>query len=270
MTLMVILDLESTGLSTCNDHITQIGAVICRYKDGKYTPVEGVFETLVHTEKTISDKVASITGITNGKLIGAPSSKKAITQFFQWVQERREPMEEVCLVAYNGHSFDFPLLFNEMERYQMRISELINPTLEVRLLDPLKWARESLDTSKLLRKNTGSCSYCLGDVYLSIFKAPIEQAHTALADAVALQRLCSSEEFSGLNIGQDSRYCVLLGVFASDLNKMKRNRALVAKSVGPKSSCQKGTVSLVELASRKRSRSEGSVVNLTENVCSNQ
>lgn len=254
MPLVVIFDLESTGLSTCNDRITQIGAVLTAY-DQEDKPIDGSFETLVYTDREISDKVSSITGITRAKLQGAPTTKEAISKFFTWIQGLRRSSEEVSMVAYNGHQFDFPLLFNEMERCGLNVVQLMQSAGVVWFVDPLKWARESLDTSKLRRKNTGACSYCLGDVYSAMFGASIEQAHTALADAVALQRLLNDDSFVGLEIGKSSRYCVSLELFVSDLLKIKHNRAKSSKSTRKGG----GVSSLADLANKKRPRSESLV-----------
>ena len=183
------MDLESTGLSTINDQITQIGAVASR--DG--TRVAD-FETYVACEKPICRGAREVTGICDKDLAGAPTSTEALQKFFDWVQEQTVADESVVLAAYNGTGFDFPMLYHELSR--TRLLPLLDRVTS--LLDPLPWAREHLDRTLLKRNKMGNCSYCLGDVYAGVFGRGFSHAHTALADTNALFELCTAPAFAKL------------------------------------------------------------------------
>ena len=75
----VVFDLETTGLSFTDDHITEIGAAI--YKDGKMTER---FQTFVDPERKLTQKIVELTGITDEMLQGAPKLSEAIPAFLEF------------------------------------------------------------------------------------------------------------------------------------------------------------------------------------------
>ena len=75
----VVFDLETTGLSFTDDHITEIGAAI--YKDGKMTEK---FQTFVDPERKLPPKIVELTGITDEMLKGAPKLSEAIPEFLEF------------------------------------------------------------------------------------------------------------------------------------------------------------------------------------------
>lgn len=213
--LYVYFDLEATGLSTWHDNITQIGAMCVRFKDGEHVVV-GNFETYVLTSRKICEKASEKTGITNEDLKDAPKTKTALMSFFDWIAKSKQDGENVVLVAYNGIGYDYPLLLNEMYRWDINIPRQFKTCCITFFLDPLKWARSNMDQCKLLRKGSGKCSFSLGDVHLAITGNTFDNAHTALADTMAMYNLCTSHEFGDMCTTKNSPYCMDVREYTSD------------------------------------------------------
>ena len=86
----VAFDLETTGLSSQNDSIIEIGAVIM--KQGKELDR---FQTFVDPHRTLEKKIIELTGITDEMLQGAPSVEEVLPKFVEFVGDR-------VLVAHNS------------------------------------------------------------------------------------------------------------------------------------------------------------------------
>ena len=86
----VAFDLETTGLSSKNDRIIEIGAV--RMRGGKEIDR---FQTFVDPERVLERKIVELTGITDDMLIGAPKIEQVLPQFLEFVGDS-------ILVAHNA------------------------------------------------------------------------------------------------------------------------------------------------------------------------
>lgn len=199
MVVRIYLDFEATGLSTKNDHIIQIGSLATRQREQDDEPHQvGSFDCLVNTGRTICKRASEITGITNEMLVGQPSKKQAIGKWLRWITNIRHENEDVVFVAYNGLRYDFPLLCCEIERCGLDTRSSLSACGVVSFLDPLPWARENVDSGLLLRKKSGHSSYCLGDVHQALVGEKFENAHNALADTMALFRVCNTGQFKDM------------------------------------------------------------------------
>ena len=89
-TEFVAFDLETTGLSSRNDRIIEIGAVLI--KDGKEIDR---FQTFVDPQVPLEKKTTELTGITDAMLRGAPKIEEALPKFLAFVGDR-------VLVAHNA------------------------------------------------------------------------------------------------------------------------------------------------------------------------
>ncbi len=99
----VAFDLETTGLSSANDRIIEIGAVIL--KNGQ--EVER-FQTFVDPERKLEKKIVDLTGITDDMLVGAPKIEEALPKFLEFIGDR-------VLVAHNS-DFDTGFIRAECAR----------------------------------------------------------------------------------------------------------------------------------------------------------
>ncbi len=86
----VAFDLETTGLSSANDRIIEIGAVVM--KDGEELDR---FQTFVDPQRPLEKKIVELTGITDEMLKGAPKIEEVLPEFLKFVNGR-------VLVAHNS------------------------------------------------------------------------------------------------------------------------------------------------------------------------
>ena len=99
----VAFDLETTGLSSVNDRIIEIGAVLMRGSEEISR-----FQTFVDPERSLERKIVDLTGISDDLLRGAPKIEKVLPQFIEFVGDR-------ILVAHNA-DFDTGFLRAECAR----------------------------------------------------------------------------------------------------------------------------------------------------------
>ena len=92
----VAFDLETTGLSSKNDHIIEIGAVLMQ--NGKEVDR---FQTFVDPQMKLKKETIDLTGITDEMLSGAPKIDEIFPKFMEFVGDR-------VLVAHNA---DFDTAF---------------------------------------------------------------------------------------------------------------------------------------------------------------
>ena len=83
-------DLETTGLSSANDRIIEIGAVVM--KNGEELDR---FQTFVDPQRPLEKKIVELTGITDEMLKGAPKIEEVLPEFLKFVNGR-------VLVAHNS------------------------------------------------------------------------------------------------------------------------------------------------------------------------
>ena len=120
----VAFDLETTGLSSINDRITEVGAVILR--NGEEVDR---FQTLVDPERLLTPENTELTGITNEMLKGQPKIEEILPKFLEFVGDRP-------LVAHNA-AFDIGFIRAECERQNIKRSFTYADTLVLaRILMP--------------------------------------------------------------------------------------------------------------------------------------
>lgn len=94
-TPVVVVDLETTGVSPARSHIIEIGAL--RVHGDR---IVSRFETLVDPGTEIPPTITSLTGIDREAVEGAPGEHEALLRFSAWVGAGKPP-----LVAHNA-TFD--------------------------------------------------------------------------------------------------------------------------------------------------------------------
>lgn len=99
---LIVLDLETTGLSPYTDRIIEIGALeLIDFQQAR------TFHTLVQPSRDLPEKITQLTGISPGDLEGKPSPAEALRQFLAWIG----PQE----VTFVGHNIAFDMSFLDCE-----------------------------------------------------------------------------------------------------------------------------------------------------------
>ena len=108
---VVVLDFETTGLSCDRHRVIEIGAVILN-REGE---VINTFQTLCNPPlvKKLPNIIIKLTGITDGMLIGQPSTASAMESLYHFVGNRP-------IIAHNA-TFDSKFLIAEMKRIKRTI-----------------------------------------------------------------------------------------------------------------------------------------------------
>ena len=130
----IIFDIETTGLSSKNCGITQIGAL--KYKNGE---IIGSFGTFVNPKMPIPSHIVELTGITDDMVKDAPSEENAVRDFLDFCGDR-------MLIAHNANfdvSFirrvanDFDISFENPYLDTVALSRYINSDIKKHTLDSL-------------------------------------------------------------------------------------------------------------------------------------
>lgn len=150
----VVFDLETTGLSSENDKIIEIGAL--KIENGK---IVDRFSEFVNPGIDIPYKIIELTGITNDNVSDADSIEKILPKFLEFAKDS-------VLVAHNS-DFDASFIKKNSERLNLRFENAIMDTIPL-----AKYLLKDLKTFKL---NTVA-------KYLGI---SLENHHRAVDDAKA-------------------------------------------------------------------------------------
>lgn len=114
---------------------------------------------------------------------GATTIQAAFQEFMTWVnQKKQNPDTLTILMSHGCFRYDKILLEHELMRNGLHFP----PNLF--FFDTLHWTRQAL---------RGRVSYTLSDIYSDIFNTPIDNAHWAHGDALALNHVACSLMNSG-------------------------------------------------------------------------
>lgn len=157
----VVFDIETTGLSTIEDRIIEIGAV--KVQDGV---VVEEFSVLMNPGVHIPERVSEINNIYDDMLENEELPGVVLYKFHQFIKDTD------FLVGHNAKRFDYPFLENEFDRYFVKYSPFM-------IKDTLLVARI---------KVKGLKSYRLS-VLCDLFNIPNVTAHRALSDVYATHQV---------------------------------------------------------------------------------
>lgn len=152
--VVVVFDLETTGLEATSNEIIEIGAV--KIIDGK---ISETFSTLIKPKGEISEEITGITGITNEMVQDAYSIEQVLPDFYKFTRG-------AVLSAYNI-SFDYSFLYVAAHK--------LGYTFNNRQIDTMYLARTKLPGAKNYRLKTVA----------TMLNIPLENAHRAIYDAIA-------------------------------------------------------------------------------------
>lgn len=131
-----VVDLETTGLSSLNDEIIEIGAI--KVRGGKEV---GRFQSLVKPKEEISEFIEQLTGISNQMVENQPSFEEVIPRFLEFLGS--DPV-----VGHNAH-FDVNFLYDHTELLGI---EFPNPLMDtIRLAKLLYKGLPSYKLKRLLK-----------------------------------------------------------------------------------------------------------------------
>lgn len=120
----IILDLQTTGLNSSTDEITEIGAL--KFDNNKLIDT---FQTLVKPSSYIPENIIEINGITNKELENAKTIEFILPKFIDFI-------EDYTLIAHNN-SFDLTFLLRNLQKYNI-------PCIKNKTIDTLSLSRKYL------------------------------------------------------------------------------------------------------------------------------
>ncbi|MEW6556182.1 MAG: single-stranded-DNA-specific exonuclease RecJ [Elusimicrobiota bacterium] len=196
---IVVLDIETTGLSPLMDEIVEIGAVKIR----NFVQI-GTFSTLVKPHSHIPKSISAIHGITDEDCKDAPDITEVIKKFLVF-------LGDAIIVAHNAN-FDTAFLYLAARKIKEEIPNEVIDTLEIsRALFPFR-------------------SHGL-DALAKDLDVEIKNYHRALSDAIV-----TAEIFEHLVLMQEKKqqrfienyiYLVALGTIADIVPLVNENRVFV-------------------------------------------
>ena len=178
-----VFDVETTGLSNQFDEIIEIGAY--KLHNGRHTTS---FEKLIKTERTLPDKIISLTNITNQMLEKEGEDRvKVLREFYEFIKG-------TILVAHNA-KFDSGMIYESFKRNGIEFEEF-----------PV------IDTLQLFRLFHFNELKKFGlDQMTKYYKVQLEEHHRAKDDAYATME-CFIEMLNEISNKGITNY--------SDLNKL--------------------------------------------------
>jgi DNA polymerase III epsilon subunit family exonuclease len=195
---LVVLDLETTGLSASRDRICEIGAVRVRALE-----LVDTFETLVSPGTLLPAPVARLTGIRPSDLRGAPRTETALRRFLVFAGD-------APLAAHNAR-FDLGFLDREIDR-------LTGRRVAAPVVDTVWLARRLLQAR--------SARYSLAQL-AHFFGTSSQPCHRALPDALATAEILVAllglaQERGARTLGD------VLGLAAPRARRLHGKRSLMA------------------------------------------
>ncbi len=154
----VVFDLETTGLSSNNEGITEIAGV--KIKGGEITET---YSTFVNPEKPIPIKITELTGITNDMVKNERPIREVLPEFLSFA-------DGCCLVAHNA-DFDMGFIRAKAKQSGRAVN---NP-----VADTLKFSRVLLKNLRRHKLN----------LVAKHFEISLENHHRAIDDAMATAKI---------------------------------------------------------------------------------
>ncbi len=159
----ISVDIETTGLSPCEDKILEIGAV--HYKEGK---IVNEFNMLINPGIPISSRITSINGINNEMVRDELYEYEVIKLFYNFL---KVPMESGIMFCAHNASFDFGFLEYAFKRGGISVN--------LKYMDTLQLSRIYIDNIRNYKQITLE----------EYFDIENKNSHRALSDAKACAQI---------------------------------------------------------------------------------
>ena len=170
----VFFDLETNGCAGTGSILNPFHRIV------QISAVSGDerFDAIVNPEVHIPSDSTAIHHVTNEMAQTAPLFKEIFPKFRAFVKKGAKRNTQIVLVAHNALGFDKPVLEKEVLRCGLK--------------SPENW--RYYDTLLTYRREFAELpSKRLGDIHQTRFNESIQNAHNALSDTLALQRLFSHD-----------------------------------------------------------------------------
>lgn len=186
---LVYLDAETTGLPPSRPKIAEIAAVAIAVSEPR---VLNKIRLGFDPEKPFHPGASRINGLSNDMLSDQkPFEDYTANLLNLFLRHLNGP---VCLIAYNGNKFDFPILKSEFRSAGKNLLESIY------CVDPLPRIREMGKTGILLPSYRNGKkmrmepprSYKQEDIHMALLGYAPPGAHSAEADCMALMRITAA------------------------------------------------------------------------------
>lgn len=159
----VVFDLETTGLDTTNDKITEIGAV--KIVDGK---IQDCFTTLINPQVPISARITELTGITDEMVADKPKFTEVVGDFYKYIDGAE-------LIAHNA-SFDVTFIKKASEKEGYYVENEYLDTMDIARKEVLGLKNYKLNTIcehfgiEFLHHRAMSDAHATAKMFLEIIK----------------------------------------------------------------------------------------------------
>ncbi|AVK83586.1 hypothetical protein C3943_08390 [Lysinibacillus sp. B2A1] len=163
----LVFDIETTGIYPLFHEMIEIGAVVI--ENGE---VIKEFNELIKPKNKITQKISSITNITNKMVEHCVDEETALRRFYEFIGD-----EEYVLVGHNARDFD--LNFINVRSRMYKLDEKLNDFALIDTLYLSKFVEEEVLTKQRKRKN-----YSLKDM-LKKYGIKIENHHRAVSDSLS-------------------------------------------------------------------------------------
>lgn len=187
---VISFDLETTGLSTKEDRIVELGATIYTLNDGTLSHVADFVQRCQSPVKMTAASIR-ITGITQESVDSQLLTAKDVLQLFRTFVNKHCKNKRI-LTGWNILGFDLPVTCLEASRLPEGARNYFMDFGAV-VFDAMLAARIVLPTTRMLRNKAGQASYVLGDVHRVVTKQVLLGAHGALADSKAVVDILKEE-----------------------------------------------------------------------------
>jgi DNA polymerase III epsilon subunit-like protein len=191
----VFMDLETTDKEVW-DRRTRIVQIAHVTGDGR------TYESKVRADQRITAGALKVIAIRDAHLVKARPCKDVLEDWLRTVDQQRKGAP-VVLVAYNGIKFDFPLLFNEMHRWDIHPYRALRAVGVTHTFDPYAWVRVNMYVHecanfKQVTVYGAVVPQELKDKHNKIIKSiygedkNMGNAHDALVDCFMLEGICNT------------------------------------------------------------------------------